>query len=127
MKLTVEVIPYISLIWIGLGFIFILIGFFTLAHQEAKEQDYTTFEDTNPKELFAFFLEEEEKKNESFRKSLLEDKQEKGVEKVQPETHQLYDQIIKLHEAGMSIEVIAKQLNIGKGEVKLILSLYTMR
>ena len=132
MKLTVEIIPYISLIWIGIGFFLILIGVFALAHQETKEDHYTGFEETNPSELFAFFLEEEEKKNDLLRKNLLADKQEKEVEPIevkpsQSTSHQLYDQIIAEHEKGAEVDEIAKKLNIGKGEVKLMLSLYTMR
>lgn len=132
MKLTVEIIPYISLIWIGIGFFIILVGVFALAHQEAKEDHYTSFEETSPNELFAFFLEEEEKKNDSLRKSLLADKQVKEADPIEvkackPSTHQLYDQIISEHEKGAGIDEIAKKLNIGKGEVKLMLSLYTMR
>lgn len=132
MKFTVEIIPYISLIWIGVGFLLILIGIFTLAHQETKANNYTSFEETNPNELFAFFLEEEEKKNDSLRKSLLGHQQGSKIESVearptQSASHQLYDQIIAEHEKGTQIDEIAKKLNIGKGEVKLILSLYTMR
>ena len=39
----------------------------------------------------------------------------------------LYDEIVKHYENGESIEMIAKNLKKGVGEVKLILSLYNMR
>ncbi len=140
MWLSIENIPYISLGWIGLGFIIMLIGVVLLARQQLSDEGYTQY-DQDPKEIFSYFLEEEEKKNEAFRESLKETydtvprstvnhtaphPKQKDATVAQKET-QVYDTIIAMHDAGMMPDAIAKKMNIGVGEVQLIISLYTMR
>lgn len=153
-------IPYFGLIWTGIGFLFMLIGFFILAYEEHESADYTGIENSQAQELFAYFLEEEEKKNNALRQTIKEakvwqediriiDKKEnkehekykqqqsilsKSVEnkplnisKNEKDNTKLYDEIIKLYEAGLSIEDIAKKIGKGKGEIQLMLSLYTIR
>lgn len=67
-------IPYFGLIWTGIGFLFMLIGFFILAYEEHESADYTGIENSQAQELFAYFLEEEEKKNNALRQTIEEAK-----------------------------------------------------
>lgn len=67
-------IPYFGLIWTGIGFLFMLIGFFRLAYEEHESEDYTGIENSQAQELFAYFLEEEEKKNNALRQTIEEAK-----------------------------------------------------
>ena len=152
-------IPYFGLIWTGIGFLFMLIGFFRLAYEEHESEDYTGIENSQAQELFAYFLEEEEKKNNALRQTIeeaktlqkdihvIKEEQNKKHEKYEQEEDtpskivennqsisvnkneeiKLYDEIIKLYEAGVSVEDIAKKLGKGKGEVQLMLSLYAIR
>lgn len=115
--------PYISLGWIGLGFFVLLVSFFVFVHQQSKKDQYTAYDEG--KELFSFFLEEEEKKNEAFRESI-KNEYDKSHKPLQPQ-ETLYNDIIRLYQENLSIEEIAKQMKIGIGEVRLIVSLYSMR
>ena len=152
-------IPYFGLIWTGIGFLVMLIGFFILAYEEHESADYTSIESSQAQELFAYFLEEEEKKNNALRQTIeeanilqkdihvIKEEHNKKHEKYEQEEDtpskivennqsisvnkneeiKLYDEIIKLYEAGVSVEDIAKKLGKGKGEVQLMLSLYAIR
>ena len=152
-------IPYFGLIWTGIGFLVMLVGFFILAYEEHESADYTSIESNQAQELFAYFLEEEEKKNNALRQTIeeaktlqkdihvIKEEQNKKHEKYEQEEDtpskivennqsisvnkneeiKLYDEIIKLYEAGVSVEDIAKKLGKGKGEVQLMLSLYAIR
>lgn len=131
MWFSIENMPYISLGWIGLGFLFLIAGIFILAHYQSKYEEYTQYDDG--KELFSFFLEEEEKRNEAFRESIKNEYKE--AKEVQPREQSkdkqaeatLYDEIIRLYRDDIPLEEIAKQMKVGIGEVKLIISLYSMR
>lgn len=123
--------PYLSLIWLGLGFCIVILGIIMLAHLYNKEEDYTQYENDQitqkTEELFSYFLEEEEKKNNILRKELLGKDEDKNKKKQQTKEEAVYEEIIRLHKENMSVETIAKKMQIGVGEVKLIISLYTMR
>jgi hypothetical protein len=83
-------IPFFCLLWIGLGFVFVTLGIFMLISHSESHNQYTEFSNQKVSgeytkevgELFSYFLEEEEKKNEGLREMLLEavSKKEKNVE-----------------------------------------------
>lgn len=125
MWLTIENLPYLSLGWIGIGFLLVIAGVIALAHQQANDDEYVKYD--GAEEMFSFFLQEEEKKNDLLREQI-----EEKRENVKPKTRNtkdtdLYEEIIKCYESNMPMEEIAKQMKIGIGEVKLIISLYCMR
>ncbi|MDF2877532.1 MAG: hypothetical protein K0S30_628 [Clostridia bacterium] len=152
---TIQNIPFFCVLWIGIGFIFIIAGVFVMASRAEANNHYIEFADQKPNtdypkqvgELFSYFLEEEEKKNQGLREMLLE-----GIDKkseVQPgsteshlskdsspqnpyspkprnHSHSDLNEIIQLHEQGFKSEEIAKKIKKGVGEVNLMISLYTM-
>ncbi len=101
----------------------------------------------NLEELFSYFLQEEEKKNQDFREMVLktskdhskDDEEENGAVIKQQNIHksnknnqheaeqQIFNEIIRRYKEGETIEEIAKNLKKGIGEVKLVISLYSMR
>lgn len=143
--MSVENLPLFFVVMIGVGVVIIVIAMIRLAaiHEEIQydlgmeqQQDSQHLE-----ELFSYFLQEEEKKNQEFREKVLENsriEEEKGQDahtlirdknrKSQSinEKH-LFDDIITRYQRGESIEEIAKNLKKGIGEVKLVISLYSMR
>lgn len=144
--MPLENIAYIALGWIAFGFSLIIVGIILLAKNQ--NYDYTTqMQGTNDnnidkmEELFSFFLQEEEKKNEELRKAVTQknmqstpaQKDEAVIYKQQtsniraPKKNQQENTIITLYEEGNDIEDIAKRLKMGVGEIQLILSLYKMR
>lgn len=153
MAITVENIPYLSLIWIAIGFGILIIGIFMIAHHQAAPGEYTRDlegkENQRIEELFSFFLQEQEQKNEALRDTVLNATSplalEEGKRKVEIDTNKEvstnkevkvealmknnegFENIRKLYEKGITPEEIAKELKMGIGEVQLILSLYTMR
>lgn len=123
MRITLENLPYLCLIWIGIGFCIILIGVFIIAYMKFDEEDYTQYVDMsriqdlnqiNEDEVFSKVLQKQEIKR---------------TQNVQVEigSKDIYSRIKSLHEEGKRDEEIAKILNVGMGEVQLILSLYKMR
>ncbi len=82
------------------------------------------------KELFSYFLQEEEKKNDGVRsliKDIAVDKEEKQGPHHTNKQKDNYTEIMKYYESGKTEEWIAKKLGKGVGEVKLIISLYSMQ
>lgn len=125
MWLTIDNLPYLGLGWIGIGFLVVIAGVIALAHQQANDKEYIRYD--GAEEMFSFFLQEEEKKND-----LLRDQIEEKKESIQSKNRNtkdiiLYEEIIKCYENNMPIEEIARQMKVGIGEVKLIISLYCMR
>lgn len=148
MTITIQNIPYMALIWIGIGFMILIIGIFMMAYHQTDRKEYTEGlqqkeNSTNHiEELFSFFLQEQEEKNEALRHTVKEvydhTKKEEVTTKEIPTKlltksnvprmdEQIFKQIISLHQRGYTPDAIAKELKIGMGEVQLILSLYTMR
>lgn len=143
MSITVEIMPILWLGWIIFGIIFIIVGILKLSTHQESEDHYVTLNGQRStdqlEELFSYFLEEEEKKNQGFRDLLVDivrkqedgkDEQSKSLDKQtmgKKANEKLYDEIIMLYENGESIEAIARNLKKGIGEVKLIISLYSMK
>lgn len=145
--MVVENLPIFFLIMVGVGVAIVFIGIVRLAGIHEDEQYYISMnpkdDSKNLEELFSYFLQEEEKKNQDFREMVLEtsknkeDKEsvlrqqsiDKNMNKLsqQKAEKQLFDEIIKRYKEGESIEEIAKTLRKGIGEVKLVISLYSMR
>ena len=65
--------------------------------------------------------------NKKSKDSIDENSKTNDLEALQVLNNKNYDNIIKLHKEGKDISTIAKELNIGKGEVQLILGLAKMR
>lgn len=150
MSIAVENLPIIFLGIVGLGVIIILIGIMKLANHQESDSLYTSMENKeasgNLEELFSFFLQEEEKKNQNFREMVMQvshlsgDKetikqkqtntkkvfQEENTNKL-PMEREVFNEIIQRYKEGQDVETIAKDLKKGTGEVKLIISLYSMR
>ena len=63
------------------------------------------------------------KNNEKIKSSEGKRKVNRQVEKLDPDTSS-NEKILKLNEMGVSVKEIAKQLNLGIGEVKLVIDLY---
>ncbi len=150
MNVTIENLPIIFMGFVGIGMIIVLIGIVRLASHQGDSSAYTSLEDKNDsdhiEDLFSFFLQEEEKKNEQLREEIRDvsrvnnnpsvewnkdDKlQQVNVKKDQYKKQadkQLFAEIIKRYNEGQDIETIAKDLKKGTGEVKLIISLYSIR
>ena len=143
MSITVEIMPILWLGWIVFGVVFIIVGILKLSTHQESEDHYVTLNGQRSteqlEELFSYFLEEEEKKNQGFRDLLVDivrkqedgkDEQSKSLDKQtigKKVNEKHYDEIITLYENGESIEAIARNLKKGIGEVKLIISLYSMK
>ena len=148
MSVTIENLPIIFLIIVGIGMVVVLIGILRLASEQEHSSIYTNLEEkenaSNLEDLFSFFLQEEEKKNQSFRELVMDvTKFNQASKAVEPDEEQVnykvvqslstspgqaeYKEIIKRYEMGESIDTIAKALKKGTGEVKLIISLYARR
>lgn len=107
--MTVQNLPYWCLIWIGIGFAMILVSVLLLADLHAKNHERETYLG----QVFPYMMEEQQFQARIHQKEDIK--------------QQVYEQIDKLSQEGLSPEEIAKQLQIGIGEVKLMLSLYGMR
>ena len=148
MSIAVENLPIFFLIMIGIGVAIVFIGIVRLAGIHEDEGYYVSMEqkdDSNHlEELFSYFLQEEEKKNQDFREMMLrtskDNKEEnesvmkqenvhKNINKVnQHEAEkQIFNEIIRRYKEGEAIDEIARSLKKGIGEVKLVISLYSMR
>lgn len=145
--MTVENLPIFFLVMIGIGVIIIVVGIIRLAtiHEEMQDDiEVNKQEDSHHlEELFSYFLQEEEKKNQDFRDKILETSQAKQKKEEVQGLHilskdknrvgqnktekQMLDEIITRYQEGEPIEEIAKNLKKGIGEVKLVISLYSMR
>lgn len=152
MSITIENLPIIFLGIVGIGMVIVLIGILRLANEQEYHYRYTNLEENSHtghlEDLFSFFLQEEEKKNESFREMVMDvansnkkqaftvaDKESRTIKRVEKKKDNLniqteqvnYKEIIERYEMGQDIETIAKDLKKGTGEVKLIISLYARR
>lgn len=146
MSIAVENLPIFFLIMVGLGVAIVFIGIVRLAGIHEDEQYYVSMnqknDSNNLEELFSYFLQEEEKKNQDFREMVIGASQNKD-EKISSEKqvirktadridqqqvdNQVFNEIIKRYKEGEAIEEIAKNLKKGIGEVNLVISLYSMR
>ena len=95
-----------------------------------KEMSAVHMSTTDKKELsqlreFAQFIEEkqiEERKNPLFEWINVEEEEKSGFESIEEMSRN--DKILALHRQGVSVLDISKKLNIGQGEVKLIIDLF---
>ncbi len=135
MNITIESLPIYFLIFVGIGVGIVFIGILKIAglHEEGHYTNINQEEHLkNVEELFSYFLEEEEKKNENFREMMVGTSKNKSQEAKVKQTSSLankqdFEEIIKRHQSGESMEEIARNLKKGIGEVKLVISLYSMR
>ena len=95
-----DILPITSMILMALGFIIVLIGVIWLAVQ-GTSNDYTSLPKSNDIEKYEFDIEKQMNIN--------------------------YEQVLKYRKQGKTAEQIAQELNIGKGEVNLILGIDQMR
>lgn len=148
--MTIENLPIIFMGFVGIGMIIVLIGIIRLASHQGDGSAYTSLEDKADsrqlEDLFSFFLQEEEKKNQQFRDELRvasRSSHNETIQRTKDEKMQtikikkdaykkqvdkeLFNEIIERYNDGQDIETIAKDLKKGIGEVKLIISLYSIR
>lgn len=93
----------------------------TDAVNESKKQEKDSMDtkDTAKERLTAL----NKKNNEKIKSSEGKRKVNRQVEKLDPDMSS-NEKILKLNEMGVSVKEIAKQLNLGIGEVKLVIDLY---
>ena len=145
MNISVENLPIFFLIMVGIGVAIVFIGIVRLAGIHEEEQyDMSMDQKDDTKhleELFSYFLQEEEKKNNHFREMVLEASRNKEDSIIKRQTmykninkmneqqaeKQIFNEIIKRYKEGETVEEIAKNLKKGIGEIKLVISLYLMR
>ena len=130
---------------VGIGVAIVFIGIVRLAGIHEEEQHDISMDQKDDtkhlEELFSYFLQEEEKKNNHFREMLLEDSRNKEDSIIKQQTmykninkmdeqqaeKQIFNEIIKRYKEGETVEEIARNLKKGIGEIKLVISLYLMR
>ncbi|OON96167.1 MAG: hypothetical protein ATN36_06355 [Epulopiscium sp. Nele67-Bin005] len=110
MGTMIENLPYVGLGLIGIGLIIVLVGIFGLAH--IKNQEVEALSNKSDKLPTAT-------KKEIFDKCL--DNEIKNEVSAYGTTEN--EQVLYLANKGMNVEQIARQLQRGKGEIQLILSL----
>ncbi|MGL4345393.1 MAG: DUF6115 domain-containing protein [Cellulosilyticaceae bacterium] len=86
-----------------------------MANNHSKETQYTQ----RLEKVFPMLMEQKQMS--------IQDQYHKETETIETEMVSLYEKISRLSQEGKTPEEIAKQLKIGVGEVKLMLSLYAMR
>lgn len=121
-----DILPITSISLIITGFIIVIIGVFLLAHTITNHISYDNPSNTDDiigemNEMFTYFTDQIHKS----------EKNTKKVENINQDVHilqsQYYNDVIKYKQQGKTPDQIAKQLNIGKGEVNLILGIAQMR
>lgn len=140
MSITLENLPIIFMGIVVVGVAILIMSTMMIASLVEPPLDkieHDNGQDDHYEELFSYFLKEEEKKNEAFRKDLLKE----GIIQQEPfqkniktqlmtkqqweEKPEILAEVIKRYEQGESEKSIAKNLKKGIGEVRLMLSLYT--
>ena len=149
MSIAVENLPIFFLIMTGVGVAIVFIGIVRLAGIHEDEQYYISMnqqdDSKNLEELFSYFLQEEEKKNQDFREMVLKTSENNNESAIKQQTihknnnsnsnkmtsqqveKQMFNEIIRRYKEGEAVEEIAKDLKKGIGEVKLVISLDSMR
>lgn len=133
--------PLLWIVVIVLGIICIMYSIIKITSDKLNDtQDYVESSHNGKeeiKELFSYFLEEEEKRNEDIRNMMKhnivnnknmdyinEDRQKQNRNN---QSKEIYPEIMEYYNQGKDEEWIAKKLKRGIGEVKLIISLYNMK
>lgn len=121
-----DILPITSISLIVVGFIVILIGFIWMANTISNEESSTNFSSTEDiigemNQMFTYFTDKIDKRN----------KKEESVEFINIPKYNLendyYIKVVEYRKQGKTPDQIAKELNIGKGEVNLILGIDQMR
>ena len=146
MNYLIQNMPIVWIIFIMLGTMCIIWSVVKIGNSKSDSEEEYRGENVGNKEelkeLFSYFLEEEEKKNQGVR-NLLQDtininkqteyKPNQNNESSSYEQNSknasglAYFEIMRYYKQGKSEEWIAQKLKKGVGEVKLIISLYNMK
>ncbi len=121
-----DILPITSISLIVVGFVIILIGFIWMANTISKEETTTHFSNTEDiigemNQMFTYFTDKIDTKHKKE-----EIKEIKDANKFSFE-NEYYGKVIAYRKEGKTPDQIAKELNIGKGEVNLILGIDQMR
>jgi len=127
-----DILPITSISFIITGFLIVLIGILWLAHTITNHTPHHNASNTDDiigemNEMFTYFTDQIHKREKNSK--VVENT--KIVENTNQDIHVLqskyYNDVIKYKQQGKTPDQIAKQLNIGKGEVNLILGIAQMR
>lgn len=118
-----EIIPLTGMVLIIVGFLIILVGLIWMAHNISKEETNTSFSNTEDiigemNQMFTYFTDKID------RSSKYKPHETKEVDRQQDKK---YKEVVELKKQGKTPDQIAKELNMGKGEVNLILGIDQMR
>ena len=121
-----DILPLTSISFIVIGFIIILIGFVWMSNTISNEETSVSFSNTEDiigemNEMFAYFTDKIDSKN---KKDTSKEIDSLGVHSLENEH---YLKVIEYRKQGKTPDQIAKELNMGKGEVNLILGIDQMR
>lgn len=115
-----EILPIVSILLLVIGVLVILGGFIYLAKVMSKEQVTARFSNTEEiigemNQMLTYFTDK------------IEVKQEKEASLPISNDNEHYLKVVEYKKQGKTPDQIAKELNIGKGEVNLILGIDQMR
>ncbi len=121
-----DILPITSISLIVVGFIIALIGVIWMAHTISNEEDSTKFltsEDIigEMNEMFTYFTDKIDRRQ---KKDNLVDMTNTPKDSLENDH---YIKVVEYRKQGKTPDQIAKELNIGKGEVNLILGIDQMR
>jgi len=121
-----DILPITSISLIVLGFIIVLIGFIWMANVMSNEESATNFSNTEDiigemNQMFTYFTDKIDHRNK--KDNLKEEKQNNEFSLG----NEHYAKVLEAKKQGKTPDQIAKELNIGKGEVNLILGIDQMR
>lgn len=115
-----DILPIASILLLVIGFIIMLIGFICLANIISKEESTTRFSNTEDiigemNQMLTYFTDK------------IQVKHEKEALPAISSQNEYYLKVVEYKKQGKTPDQIAKELNIGKGEVNLILGIDQMR
>lgn len=121
-----DILPITSISLIVIGFIVILIGFIWMANTISSEESSASFSNTEDiigemNEMFAYFTDKIDARNK------IDTSKEIASTGVYNLENEHYIKVIEYRKQGKTPDEIAKKLNMGKGEVNLILGIDQMR
>lgn len=121
-----DILPITSISLMAFGFIIILIGFIWMANTISNEESTAHFSNTEDiigemNQMFTYFTNKIDNKHK--RDTLKEDT---SVNDYRLENAH-YTKVLESKKQGKTPDQIAKELNMGKGEVNLILGIDQMR
>ncbi|NLI89191.1 MAG: DUF2802 domain-containing protein [Epulopiscium sp.] len=118
-----EIIPLAGMALIIVGFLIMLVGLVWMAHNISKEETNTSFSNTEDiigemNQMFSYFTDKIDRSSKD---------QPYEIREVDSQQDKKYKEVIELKKQGKTPDQIAKELNMGKGEVNLILGIDRMR